>query len=101
VQEVFPICWVKDARAKDLAVGVRVYPLRPPPGIKKAIPDGAGIVVRFKDPDKYYLLRAVPYEKRVRLYKVENGKRTTFTGSNLAIPVDTWHELKLVVRGTS
>jgi hypothetical protein len=62
---------------------------------------GAGIVVRFKDPDKYYLLRAVPHEKRVRLYKVENGKRTTFTGSNLAIPVDTWHELKLVVRGTS
>jgi hypothetical protein len=53
VQEVFPICWVKDARAKDLAVGVRLCPLRPPPGIKKAIPDGAGIVARFKDPDKY------------------------------------------------
>ncbi len=53
----------------------------------------------FKDPNNYYLLRAVPHEQRVRLYKVENGKRTTFTGKNLAIPVDTWHELKLVIQG--
>ncbi len=55
----------------------------------------------FKDPNNYYLLRAVPHEQRVRLYKVENGKRTTFTGKNLAIPVDTWHELKFVVSGNA
>ena len=100
-EAVFPICWVKDAKAKDLAVSVRLYPLRPPAGIKKAIHDGAGIIVRFKDPNNYYLLRAVPHEQRVRLYKVEDGKRTTFTGKNLAIPVDTWHELKLVVSGNA
>ena len=70
-------------------------------GDQEGHPRRRRVVLRFKDPDKYYLLRAVPHEKRVRLYKVENGKRTTFTGSNLAIPVDTWHELKLVVRGTS
>ncbi len=35
-EAVFSVCWIKDAKAKDLAVSVRLYPLRPPPG--RALP---------------------------------------------------------------
>jgi len=96
---VFPVCWVRDAKAKDLTLTVRLFPVRPPAGVKNAIHDGAGIVVRFKDPDNYYLMRAIPHEKLVRLYKVENGKRTTLGGKDLEIALEQWHELKLQVRG--
>ncbi len=96
---VYPVCWVKNSAAKDLTLSVRLYPLRPPADIKTAIHDGAGIVVRFMDPDNYYLLRAVPHETRVRLYKVQNGKRTTFHGKDLEIELEKWHELKLKAKG--
>ena len=96
---VFPVCWVTDSRARDLTLTVRMFPVAPPRDIPSAVHDGAGIVVRFKDPDNYYLLRAVPHETRVRLYKVVNGKRTTLTGKDLEVTVGEWHELRLDVRG--
>jgi hypothetical protein len=98
---VYPVCWVRDSKAKDLTLTVRLFPMRPPAGVKNAVHDGAGIVVRLKDPDNYYLMRAVPHEKLVRLYKVENGKRTTLGGKDVEIPLEQWHELKLQVRGNT
>ena len=96
---VFPVCWVKDSKAQDLTLTVSLYPHAPPADVKNAVHDGAGIVVRFQDPDNYYLLRAVPHETRVRFYKVEDGKRSTLTGKDLEVAVDQWHELKLVAKG--
>jgi hypothetical protein len=97
---VFPVCWVKDSRARDLTLTVRLFPVAPPAEIRDAVHDGAGIVVRFRNPDNYYLLRAVPHETRVRFYKVVNGKRSTLAGKDLVVAVDRWHELKLRARGT-
>ncbi len=96
---VFPVCWVMRSRARDLTLSVRIFPVRPPGGIRGAVHDGAGIMARFKDPDNYYLLRAVPHESRVRLYKVENGTRTTLAGVDLEVAAGEWHELALEVRG--
>jgi hypothetical protein len=96
---VYPVCWVKESAAEDLTLTVRLFPVRPPGDIPKAHHDGAGIVVRFKDPMNYYLLRAVPHEARVRLYKVVNGERSTLAGRNLEVGVDAWHELKLKAAG--
>jgi hypothetical protein len=98
---VFPVCWVRDAKAKDLTLTARLFPVRPPAGVKNAVHDGAGIVVRFKNPDNYYLMRAIPHEKLVRLYKVENGRRTTLGGKELEVELDRWHELKLQGRGNT
>ena len=95
---VFPLCWVKDSKARDLTLTVRLFPHRPPAEIRNAVHDGAGIVVRLKDPDNYYLLRAVPHETRVRFYKVVNGARSTLAGKDLEVAVGKWHELKLRAR---
>jgi hypothetical protein len=96
---IFPVCWVRDSQAKDLTLTVRLFAVRPPTGVKNAIHDGAGIVVRLKDRNNYYLMRANPHEKLVRLYRVENGKRTTLGGKELEIQLERWHELKLQVSG--
>ena len=98
---VFPVCWIRDSKAKDLTLTVRLFPVRPPAAVKDAVHDGAGIVVRLKDPNNYYLMRAVPHEMRLRLYKVENGKRTTLGGKDVEIELERWHELRLQVSGST
>ena len=57
---VFPLCWIKDSKARDLTLSVKLYPVRPPAEIIHDVHDGAGIVFRFKNTHNYYLLRAVP-----------------------------------------
>jgi hypothetical protein len=98
---VFPVAWVKDLKARDLTLTVRIFPVPPPSSIEGAVHDGAGIVVRFMDPDNYYLLRSVPLETRVRFYKVKNGKRSTLAGKDIDVPTGRWHELQLTVRGNT
>lgn len=98
---VFPVAWVEDSKATNLTLTVRLFPVRPPAEIKNAVHDGAGIVLRFKNPDNYYLLRAVPLERRVRFYKVENGKRSTLAGKNIEVATGRWHELQLAARGNT
>lgn len=96
---VFPVAWVKDASARDLKLTVKIFPATPPASIDRAVHDGAGLVIRFKNPDNYYLLRAVPHETRVRFYKVENGKRTTLAGKDIDVPTGRWHELQITAKG--
>ena len=98
---VFPVAWVKDSKAKNLDLTVRLFPVHPPESIKKAVHDGAGIVVRFRDPDNYYLLRAVPHETRVRFYKVEKGIRSTLAGKDIDVPTGRWHKLQLTASGST
>jgi len=98
---VFPVAWVKNSKARDLRLTVRLFPVHPPTSVERAVHDGAGIVVRFMDTDNYYLLRSVPHETRVRFYKVENGKRSTLDGKDIDVPTGQWHELQLTARGST
>ncbi len=95
---VLPVCWVHGSAARDLTLKVRLFPVVPPAGIPDAHHDGAGIVVRFRDPDNYYLLRAVPRESPVRLYTVVKGKRTALAGKTLDVAIGAWHDLALKAR---
>lgn len=97
---VYPLCWVRNTKARNLSLDVRLFPVRPPAEIPEAVHDGAGLVFRLRDANNYYLLRAVPHESRVRFYKVENGRRTTLAGRNLNIATGRWHDLGLRMRGT-
>ena len=96
---VFPVCWIKDGKGRDFTLSVKLYPVHPPVEIKHAVHDGAGIIFRFKNTNNYYLLRSVPLDTRVRLYKVVNGKRKLLSGKNLEIELDKWHELKIKIIG--
>lgn len=65
-----------------------------------AVDQAAGLVVRYQDPDNYYVVRANALEDNVRLYRVMGGVRELFAGVDVPVTSDAWHELALEVRGT-
>jgi hypothetical protein len=59
----------------------------------------AGIALRLRDANNYYVVRANALEDNVRLYRVVDGKRIQFAGADVKVPSGTWHKLALDVRG--
>ena len=60
----------------------------------------AGIAVRLKDRDNYYVVRANALEDNVRLYRVIGGQRIQFAGVSAKVPSGKWQELRLKVQGS-
>lgn len=63
------------------------------------VDQACGLVVRYRDPDHYYLARANALEDNVRLYRVVHGRRQQIAGWNGAVSHGTWHALALEARG--
>src|SRR5512139_935461 len=57
---------------------------------------GIGLVFRFRDPQSYYVVRANALEDNFRLYKMMDGRRKEFAGSNVKVPSGQWHTLRVV-----
>ena len=91
----FPLCIFQDLSAKDVQVSVAFKP------VAGKVDQAAGIVVRYKDANNYYVARANGLEDNVRLYKVEGGNRKQFAGvEKVAAPATgSWHSLSLKVVG--
>ena len=64
-----------------------------------AIDRAAGIALRLRDANNYYVVRANALEDNVRLYRVVAGKRVQFAGADVKVPSGTWHRLGLDARG--
>jgi hypothetical protein len=90
----FPLCVYDPLTAKDVQVSVQFKP------VSGTVDQAAGLVVRFRDKDNYYIVRANALEDNVRLYKVERGKRTQFAGVNVKVPPRQWQTLRLEVQDT-
>jgi len=56
-------------------------------------------VVRLRDPRNYYVARANALEDNVRPYRVADGRRTQFAGTDLRVPRDRWQRLDLRIEG--
>jgi hypothetical protein len=89
----FPLAILKGFEAKDVEVKVRFKP------VSGKVDQAAGLVVRLRDPDNYYIARANALEDNVRLYKVVDGTRRQFAGTNVKVPVGKWQELGLKAEG--
>ena len=90
----FPLCVYGPLTAKDVQVSVQFKPA------SGTVDQAAGLVVRFRDKDNYYIVRANALEDNVRLYRVERGKRTQFAGVNIKVPPRQWQTLMLEVQDT-
>ena len=88
----FPLCIYDKLIAKDVEVSVRFK------AVAGEVDRAAGLVVRFKDKDNYYITRANALEDNVRLYKVVNGSRKQFAGASAKVSSNEWRSLKLSVR---
>ncbi len=74
------------------------------------VDQAAGIVVRYRDPNNYYIVRANALENNVVFYKVENGVRLSIAPKGLPsrsygvkheIPRGRWNTLKIEFKDSS
>jgi hypothetical protein len=91
--ERFPLLILDGFEARDVQVSVAFKP------VSGRVDQAAGIVVRLKDANNYYIARANALEGNVRLYKVVGGKRSQFAGKDVPIPSGRWETLGLGVQG--
>ena len=89
----FPLAILKGFEARDVEVKVRFRP------VSGKVDQAAGLVVRLRDEDNYYIARANALEGNVRLYKVVDGKRRQFAGVDVEVPTGEWQELGLRAEG--
>jgi hypothetical protein len=87
----FPLLVLDGFEARDVQVSVAFKP------VSGRVDQAAGIVVRLKDANNYYIARANALEGNVRLYKVVGGKRSQFAGKDVPIPSGRWETLGLDV----
>jgi hypothetical protein len=89
----FPLLILDGFEARDVQVSVAFKP------VSGRVDQAAGIVVRLKDANNYYIARANALEGNVRLYKVVGGKRSQFAGKDVPIPSGRWETLGLGAQG--
>jgi len=89
----FPLLVFDGVAARDVQVTVAFKP------VSGRVDQAAGLVVRLKDADNYYIARANALEGNVRLYKVVGGQRSQFAGKDLGIPRGRWQTLGLGIQG--
>jgi hypothetical protein len=93
INDRFPLLVLDGFDARDVRVSVAFKP------VSGRIDQAAGIVVRLKDANNYYITRANALEGNVRLYKVAGGKRSQFAGKDIDVPSSKWQTLSLEVQG--
>lgn len=85
----FPLAIRDGLSAKNIKVEVRFK------AVRGKIDRAAGIAVRVKDPDNYYVVRANALEDNVRFYRVVAGKRQQLGTANIRVTSGEWHTLTL------
>ena len=90
----YPLAILDMMSLRDGDVSVRIKPVAGREGL------GGGLVWRYRDENNYYLVQADAMEKKVAVYKVENGRRAPMApGVTHEIPANGWSILKVSARG--
>ncbi|MFI5001743.1 MAG: hypothetical protein ACHQK9_17825 [Reyranellales bacterium] len=87
----FPLAIFDAPIAANLDVSVKFKP------VAGEVDRAAGIAVRLKDRDNYYVVRANALENNVRLYRMVGGRRSQVAGVSTKVPSGVWQELHLKV----
>jgi hypothetical protein len=89
----FPVAVADAPELADLRLDVRCKQ------VAGKVDQACGLVIRYRDPDNYYVARANALEDNVRLYRVVQGRRQQIGGWNGAVSHGAWHALALEARG--
>src|SRR5258708_10496633 len=89
----FPLAIYDAVSATNLSVAVRFR------AVAGKIDQAAGIALRLRDADNYYVARANALEDNVRFYRVVKGRREQLQGANLKATPNDWHLLRLRAEG--
>ena len=91
--ERYPVAVLAGVEARDVVVSVRFRP------VDGRVDQAAGLVARYRDARNYYVVRANALEDNVRLYRVVDGRRIQFAGTDARVPRDRWQALGLRLEG--
>jgi hypothetical protein len=89
---VFNLTLIEGTRYKDLDLSIRVK------AVEGKNDQGGGVVWRARDKNNYYIARFNPLEPNLRVYKVEDGKRTQLDHAEAPGDRD-WHTIRITMSG--
>jgi hypothetical protein len=90
----YPVCVYEPLVEKNVRATVRFRP------VQGVVDQAAGLIVRYRDKDDYYLARANALENNVRFYKVVGGERVQLASADAEVKSEAWHELGLEAAGS-
>lgn len=90
----YPLCIAEGVVARDVRATVH-FQTR-----SGEVDQAAGVVVRSRDANTYYLARANALESNVRFYSVVDGVRKQLASARVSVTGKAWHELALEARGS-
>jgi hypothetical protein len=89
----FPLAIYDAVSTTNLNVAVRFR------AVAGKVDQAAGIALRLRDADNYYVARANALEDNVRFYRVVKGRREQLEGANLRVTSNDWHTLGVRAEG--
>jgi hypothetical protein len=89
----FPLAIYTPAVLANVEVTVRFKP------VAGSVDQAGGVVVRFADPNNYYIARANALEDNIRFYRVIKGNRQQLGGFNGKVKSGEWRTLTLRAEG--
>ena len=89
----FPLLIHADTTLGDVEATIRFK------AISGKVDQAAGVAVRLIDGNNYYVVRANALENNVRLYRMVDGKREQFAGTDVKVTAGEWHTLSLRAKG--
>jgi hypothetical protein len=90
----FPVCIFDAVNEADVEVSVGFTT------VSGQVDQAAGLMLRVRDADNYYIARANALEDNIRFYRVVNGRREQLAGINIDVPPAQWQTLGLRMRGS-
>ena len=93
-QATYPVCLKDDTSLRDGFVEVKFKTL------SGREDQAAGLVWRAQDANNYYVARANALENNVTIYHTINGRRTEKKRSNIKVPGNQWHALRVDFQGS-
>jgi hypothetical protein len=91
----FPAIGLDNKPYTDLTLVTRFKP------ISGKQDEAGGLIFRVQDKDNYYILRANALEDNVIFFTYVGARRSELKGANGKVTPNTWHELRVEVRGTT
>jgi hypothetical protein len=90
----FPLLIYDSLSAKDVSITVQFKP------VSGTMDQVAGVIVRFQDPDHFYVARANALKNEVQLVSVVNGIHHALARADSQVATGEWHTIQLVVQGS-
>jgi hypothetical protein len=89
----FPLAIYTPVSTADVEITTRFK------SISGKVDQAGGLIVRFSDPNNYYVARANALEDNVRFYRVVAGRRQELASANVRVTPREWHTLMLRAEG--